>query len=368
MPLNPYFSQGTTNEQQLVEDLVVEQIKMFGTEIYYLPRTLVDEDPTFGEDPMSRFDSAYQIEAYLENVQGFGGDGDLFSKFGVRISDQVNFIIARKRFQDLVDDNATLVVEGRPNEGDLVWFPLAGKLFQIQYVEHEQPFYQLNKIHVWGLKCELYEYSNEDLDTGIAEIDVVQTNNAVSMKMVMDPGGSGNYVVGEEIVGDLYRAYATATLNADAVDSVTITDGGNHYNSAIPPTVTITGGGGTGATATATVSSTGLVTGITITSGGNGYTSAPSVAIDYSPKDNRAEVKSWNSSTRELQIVSRTGTFNTAETIKGLTSGALWSPETYNTLNNTNSEYDQNEFFESEGDDILDFTQSNPFGEIGGAQ
>lgn len=368
MPLNPYFSQGTTNEQQLVENLVVEQIKMFGTEIYYLPRTLVDEDPTFGEDAMSRFDSAYQIEAYLENVQGFGGDGDLFSKFGVRISDQVNFIIARKRFQDLVDDNTTLVVEGRPNEGDLVWFPLAGKLFQIQYVEHEQPFYQLNKIHVWGLKCELYEYGGEDIDTGVAEIDVVQTNLAPSIKITMDPGGTGDFQVGEEIVGDLYRAFATATISGDAVDAITVTDGGNYYNSALPPTVTFTGGGGNGATGTATVNASGLVTGVTITSGGSGYTSAPTVSIDYSPKDNRAEVKSWSNATRELQVLNRTGTFNTAELVTGLTSGAKWSPETYNTLNNTNSEFDQNEFFETEGDNILDFTQSNPFGEIGGAQ
>tara|TARA_B100001109_G_scaffold244916_1_gene232099 strand:+ start:57444 stop:58310 length:867 start_codon:yes stop_codon:yes gene_type:complete len=201
MPLNSFFTNGTTGEQQLVEDLVVEQIKMFGVELFYIPKTLVSEDNILGEDSLNSFNSAYQIEGYLENVQGFGGDGDLFSKFGVRIADQVNFIIARKRFKDLVDDNTTLVVEGRPNEGDLIYFPLAKKLFQIQYVEYEQPFYQLNKIHIWGLKCELFEYSGEDLDTGVEDIDVIERNLATTITVNFAAGGTGAFTVGEEIVG-----------------------------------------------------------------------------------------------------------------------------------------------------------------------
>tara|TARA_B100000035_G_scaffold297952_1_gene291220 strand:+ start:323 stop:1429 length:1107 start_codon:yes stop_codon:yes gene_type:complete len=367
MATNSYFTQGTTGEQDLVGDLVVEQIKMFGKDVYYLPRTLVNEDTVFTEDALSSFNAAYPIEAYIENVNGFGGDGDLFSKFGVRISDQVNFIISRTRFTEAVDDNAQLIVEGRPNEGDLIWFPLAQKLFQIQFVEHEQPFYQLGKIHVWGLRCELFEFSDENFDTGVAEIDAVETTFAAAIKLIMDPGGTGTFTVGEEVVGDLYLAAGTATLTGDAVSGVTITDGGNHYKSALPPSITFTGGGGSGATATATVSAAGLVTGVTITSGGSGYSSAPTVVIDYSPKDNRAEVKSFNSSTRELQLINRTGTFNTAETIKGLTSGALWSPEKVSTLNNVSSEYDSNEIIETTADGIIDFTETNPFGEFGQA-
>ena len=288
MPTNSYFTQGTSGEQQLVEDLVVEQIKMFGVELYYIPKTLVSEDTVLGEDSLNSFDSAYQIEGYLENVQGFGGDGDLFSKFGVRIADQVNFIIARKRFQDLVDDNTTLVVEGRPNEGDLIYFPLANKLFSIQYVEHEQPFYQLNKIHVWGLKCELFEYSGEDLDTGVEAIDVIERNLAQTITVNFATGGTGTFTVGEEIAG--------GTSNVTA------------------------------------------------------------------------EVKSWDSTNRQLQVYNRSGIFTVPETVTGQTSGAAWTTASYNTLNNTNSEFDANADFETLGDAIIDFSQGNPFGEIGGAQ
>ena len=288
MPTNSYFTQGTSGEQQLVEDLVVEQIKMFGVELYYIPKTLVSEDKVLGEDSLNSFDSAYQIEGYLENVQGFGGDGDLFSKFGVRIADQVNFIIARKRFQDLVDDNTTLVVEGRPNEGDLIYFPLANKLFSIQYVEHEQPFYQLNKIHVWGLKCELFEYSGEDLDTGVEAIDVIERNLAQTITINFAAGGTGTFTAGETIAG--------GTSNVTA------------------------------------------------------------------------EVKSFDSATRQLQVYNRSGIFTTPETVTGQTSGAAWTTASYNTLNNTNSEFDANADFETLGDAIIDFSQGNPFGEIGGAE
>ena len=201
MPTNSYFTQGTSGEQNLVGDLVKEQIKMFGTDVYYIPRVIVDEDPAFGEDSLSKFDDAYLIEAYLENVQGFGGDGDLYSKFGVRISDQVNFIISRDRFTELVDDNTTLIVEGRPNEGDLVYFPLASKLFQIQYVDYEVPFFQLGKIHTWGLKCELYEYSDEDFDTGVDAIDKVERNFATTVTLNFTTGGTGTFTVGEQIAG-----------------------------------------------------------------------------------------------------------------------------------------------------------------------
>ena len=287
MPTNSYFTHGTSGEQNLVGELVKEQIKMFGQDVYYIPRVIVDEDPAFGEDSLSKFDDAYLIEAYLENVEGFGGDGDLFSKFGVRISDKVTFIISRTRFTSLVDDNTTLIQEGRPNEGDLIYFPLAQKLFQIQFVQYEQPFFQLGKIHTWGLECELYEYSDEDFDTGVDAIDQVERNFATTITLNFATGGTGTYTVGETIAG--------GTSNVTA------------------------------------------------------------------------EVKSWDATTRQLQIYNRSGIFTIPETVTGQTSGAAHTTASYNTLNNTNSEFDENSFFETQGDSILDFSQGNPFGEIGGS-
>ncbi len=358
---------GSSQEQMFMGNLIIESIELYGQDIYYLPRTYVNKDTIFQEVESSNFTQALAIRAYVNNVEGWEGQGELLSKFGVRIEDKTTFIFSRTKFTEKVDDNAVLNVEGRPNEGDLIWFPTTKHLFEIKFVEAERPFYQLGKGYVWECQCELFEYSDEQLDTGVAAIDAIETAFANSIKLVMDAGGSGDFTVGEEIVGDLYLAAATAAITGDAVSSFTITDGGEHYKSALPPTVTITGGGGSGATGTAVVSATGIVTGITVSSGGTGYTSAPTVTIDYSPKDSRAEVKSWNSSSRELQVINRTGTFNTSETIKGVTSGALWSPESYNTLNNTNTadSIDQNYSFETADDDIIDFTEGNPFGTVG---
>ena len=358
---------GSAQEQMFMGNLIIESIELYGQDIYYLPRTYVNRDTIFQEVESSNFTQALSIRAYVNNVEGWEGQGELLSKFGVRIEDKTTFIFSRSKFTEKVDDNAVLNVEGRPNEGDLIWFPTTKHLFEIKFVEAERPFYQLGKGYVWECQCELFEYSDEKLDTGVAAIDAIETAFANSIKLIMDAGGSGDFTVGEEIVGDLHLARATAAITGDAVSSFTITDGGEHYKTALPPTVTITGGGGSGATGTAVVSSAGIVTGITVTAGGTGYTSAPSVTIDYSPKDSRAEVKSWNSGTRELQVINRTGTFNTSETVKGLTSDALWSPESYNTLNNTNTadSIDQNYSFETADDDIIDFTESNPFGSIG---
>ena len=285
MATNSFFTQGTTGEQDLVGSLVTEQIKMFGKDVYYIPRTLVDRASVFEEDSLSAFNGAYLIEAYIEDATGFRGDGDMFSKFGVRISDQVTFIISRERFTAAVDDNAQLIVEGRPNEGDLIHLPMANKTFEIQFVEHEVPFYQLGKVHVWGLRCELFEYSDEDFNTGVAEIDAVEVNFANAVSVNVADGGTGDFVAGE------------------------------------------------------------------IVTGGNSNVTA--------------EVKTWNSATRQLVVYNRSGIFSIPETITGNTSGAAWTSATYNTLNNMNSDTDQNFTLETQADAILDFTESNPFGDFG---
>ena len=219
MATNSYFTQGTTGEQDLQESLVTEQIKMFGKDVYYIPRTLVKEDSVFGEDTLSKFEGAHLIEAYIEDAAGFRGDGDIFSKFGVRIQDQITFVISRSRFTAAVDDNATLIVEGRPNEGDLIHLPMANKTFEIQFVEHEQPFYQFGKNYVWGLRCELFEYSDEDINTGVAEVDALETNFANAITVGLVAGGSGAFTAGETVTGGT----SNVTAEVKSFDSSTNT-------------------------------------------------------------------------------------------------------------------------------------------------
>ena len=212
MALNTYFSQGTTGEQDLTQSLVNEQIAMFGRNVYYIPRTLVKQDTVFGEDTMSKFEGAYLIEAFIEDNSGFRGDGDMFTKFGVQIADQATFVISRTRFTEAVDDNATLIVEGRPNEGDLVYFPMANKIFEIQFVEYEVPFFTLGKIYTWGLRCELFQYSDEDIDTGITEVDAIEVNYANAISVNVAEGGSGDFVAEEIVTGG--NSNVTATVKS----------------------------------------------------------------------------------------------------------------------------------------------------------
>ena len=285
MATNTYFSQGTTGEQDLTQSLVNEQIKMFGRDVYYIPRTLVKNDTVFGEDTMSKFDDAFVIEAFIEDNSGFRGDGDMFTKFGVQIADQATFVISRTRFTEAVDDNAVLIVEGRPNEGDLVYFPMANKIFEIQFVEYEVPFFTLGKQYTWGLRCELFQYSDEDIDTGITEVDAIEVNYANAISVNVAEGGSGDFVA-EEIV-----------------------------------------------------------------TGGNSNVTAT--------------VKSWNSATRQLVLYNRSGIFSIPETLTGNTSSAAWTSATYNTINNQNDNSEVNWAVETQADAIVDFTETNPFGEFG---
>jgi len=212
MATNTYFTQGTTGEQDLHESLVTEQIKMFGKNVYYIPRTLVKTDSVFGEDTMSKFEGAFEIEAYIEDNTGFRGDGDMFSKFGVQISDQATFVVSRTRFTAAVDDNAELIVEGRPNEGDLVYFPMANKIFEIQFVEYEVPFFTLGKQYTWGLRCELFQYSDEDFETGITAVDAIEINYANAISVNVAEGGSGDYVAEEIVTGG--NSNVTATVKS----------------------------------------------------------------------------------------------------------------------------------------------------------
>ena len=276
---------GSAQEQKTIENLIVETIEIYGQDIYYVPRTIVNKDTVFGEDSDTKFESAKAIRAYVNNVEGWEGQGELLSKFGVRIEDKTTFIFSRDKFKEHVDDSTVLNVEGRPNEGDLIWFPTTKHLFQIMFVEAEKPFYQLGKGYVWECQCELFEYSDEEIDTGITDLDDIETAFANAITVGLVAGGSGTFTAGE----------------------------------------TVTGG-------------TSNVT---------------------------AEVKSFDAATRTLIVINRSGTFSVPETITGGTSSASWTTATYNTIQNTNSEYDQNNDFETADNDIIDFTETNPFGTVG---
>lgn len=164
-----YFNNfGASQEQQLIENLVVESIKIYGHDVYYLPRTRIGTDNILGEDSMSEFTSQYFIEMYIKNVEGFGGQGDFLSKFNLEIRDQVTFTIARRTFSEEVGAYTSFV---RPREGDLVFMPLNNKVFEIKFVEHEAIFYQLGSLQTFDLTCELFEHGGEKFSTGISLID-----------------------------------------------------------------------------------------------------------------------------------------------------------------------------------------------------
>ena len=280
-----FKANASAQEQKFMENLIVESIEIYGQDIYYVPRTVVNRDTIFGEDSDGKFESAKPIRAYVNNVEGWEGQGELLTKFGVRIEDKTTFIFSREKFKEKVDDSTTLNVEGRPNEGDLIWFPITKHLFEIQFVEVERPFYQLGKGYVWECQCELFEYSDEEIDTGIAALDAIENAFANAITVGLAVGGSGDFTAGE-----------------------------------------------------------------TVTGGSSNVT---------------AEVKSWDSATRTLIVLNRSGTFTVPETLTGGTSSASWTTATYNTIDNKNSEYDESYQFEQADNDIIDFTEANPFGSVG---
>jgi hypothetical protein len=170
MARNPYFKE-YSGEQNILEDLTIETIKTMGKDMVYIPRTLVNVDDLFGEDVISKFDDGYQLEMYIQSVDGFEGEGDILSKFGLEIKDRVELVVARKRFEQNVGDYESIT---RPREGDLIFFPLSKTLFEINFVEHENPFYQLGKLYTYKLSCEVFTYSQEEIDTGYTDIDTIE--------------------------------------------------------------------------------------------------------------------------------------------------------------------------------------------------
>ena len=202
MPTNVYFDTGTRPEQTLYEDLMIEQLKIYGQDVFYIPRTLVKEDNLFGEDTLSKFGDAYLIEMYFENIEGYEGEKEIMSKFGLQMQEDVTFVVSRRRFEQLVSHDSNLIVKTRPNEGDLVYFPKVKKIFEITFVDHDDPFYQVHNVPAFKLKCKTFEYSSEDIDTGITEIDAIETDNSLDQlvyQITMEQSSTTTYNEGLEL-------------------------------------------------------------------------------------------------------------------------------------------------------------------------
>lgn len=179
MPTNVYFNTGTKPEQRLYENLIIEQLRAFGQDVYYLPRKLVNEDTLFGEDTLSSFNDAYQVEMYLDNIEGYEGQKEMMTRFGLDMQDEATWVVSKRRFEQLISTDQNLIVTTRPNEGDLIYFPLAKKLFEISFVDQDDPFYQIANLPVFKMRCRTFEYSSEALDTGVSEIDAIETSESM---------------------------------------------------------------------------------------------------------------------------------------------------------------------------------------------
>ena len=175
MPTNHFFSKGTIHEQYLYEDLVIEALQIYGFDVYYMPRTLVDKDQLFGEDPLSKFDDSYMIEMYMDTVEGFQGEKEIITRFGLEVRDETIFTVARRTWLNLVSMDANLVTSIRPNEGDWIYMPTVQRLFEISFVDKDDPFYQVDNLPVYKLYARTVEYSDERIDTGVKVIDDIET-------------------------------------------------------------------------------------------------------------------------------------------------------------------------------------------------
>ena len=280
MALNPYFLQGAKSEQSLVQSLINEQLKMYGVDIYYIPRRYISQNTVIREVVESQFDSAYPIEAYIDSYEGYGGQGTLLSKFGIQNVDDLTLVISRERYETyitpLIKNIPNIELATRPKEGDLIYFPLGDRLFEIKYVEHEQPFYQLKKNYVYQLRCELFRYEDEVIDTGVETID--------------DEVEQLGYIQTLTLIGAAVTATATASYVATGgVQKIYMTNMGAGYQDQPLIGISSSPAGSANAVGVASVSTTwtdcdtgltdGKIAAIHISNAGAGYTEAPWITI-----------------------------------------------------------------------------------------
>lgn len=308
MPTSHYFPlyyKNNSSETNLIQNLVDEQIKLFGTDIYYLTRKTI-RDNSINDVIHSEFSEKIVIEAMLQNVEGFGEQSEFISKFGLRVSDEIQFTMSVRRWEEESLRLKNLKIPSRPNEGDLIYFPLTGDLYEIKFVERETPFYQLGKLYFFSMTCEIYEVGSEDIDTGIPEIDDIEADNDYAIQLVLADGGTGNYYVGDTI--EFYTDLVVGNL--------------------------------------------------------------------ANPTGIKAEVAEWDAPSRTLKIINMTGDWNEAyyvgresgsDTNINITDGIylVGVQSEFTEIDNANNDFDDNKYIEEAADDILLWSETNPFGEYG---
>ena len=309
MPRNVYFSQAVKSEQNLYEDLIIESLGIYGQDVYYIPRTIVNRDSILNEDPASTFDDAFLMEMYIENSEGFEGEGDLYSKFGLQIKDTATFIVSRRRWDDRVGPFSSQVENPKPMEGDLVFLPMTNSFFEINFVEDEQPFYQLSNLPVYKLECSLFEYNDEDFETGVESIDTATAKAAYQLPMDITITGGNHFTVGE-IIEQIITPASGGTPAVRVFGEVQQ----RTKSSDILSKIWVSNIGSDGTTETKT-----FTTGATITGKESGFTGT--IATIYSDVTNQ--------------------------------SGTSWAAD----------EESQNIDFEITADGFIDFSESNPFGD-----
>lgn len=458
MALNPFFLQGSPGEQRLVQDLINEQLKIYGVEVIYIPRKFVRKETIIEEVSSSVFDDNFLLEAYVNNYEGYSGSGDILTKFGVSLKDDLSLIISKERFDDFISpfldsmNDDEIELSTRPREGDIVYFPLGQRLFEVKFIEHEQPFYQLGKTYIYELRCELFEYEDEVLNTSISEVDeLIQDEGYITtLKLISTQIGqqaTAQASIGFGYIKKIYlnndgyeyifpptvkitesplgilnpsaNAAAIAITKKSSVKEILLINSGFGYTSV--PKITISGGGGIGAAATCSIETqylgvtkisvdnggvgyttsaivsidspelssdgclakavidNGEVANIYITNSGVGYTSPPLVNIDPplsfvtsgtfkyneivvgSRSGASARVKYWDQNSNILKVSINSGKFFEGEQITGTESSATYLIENYDN-NALYDKYAQNKEIQDESNSIVDFSQSNPFG------
>lgn len=457
--LNSFFLQGSNAEQSLIQDLVNEQLKIYGIEVYYMPRAIISEGKVIRDVIYSKFKNAFPIEAYLMNYEGFDQNSVLMSKFGVRVTDEMTLVISKERFElyisELMKSIPNVKNYLRPNEGDLIYVPLSDSLMEIKYVENRRPFYQLQKNYVYELRCEVYELEDDEILTGVGAIDNTLNESGYGAKITVASIGTtatayttlvDGGIQKIDIINGGYRYSSTPSIvvsapnsgtqarvvgimssyrglsNSKSVSKIYIEDPGSNYNSQTPPTISFFGGGGYNASANVSIASSGSIGPIVLTNSGQGYYEKPTVTIQPpvgngvtaiaeaflnssggistiriinagygyttsptitisagssvssgnfilgekvtgSVSNAEGIVKSWKPDLKELVVTGMGTDFYIGDTIIGSSSNSMYKIRLYESSSLLNV-YDNNDQIEEESDEIIDFSEENPFGDV----